>query len=316
MRRPAAALILIASLLSFLMACPILAGPIEDSVKAYRRGDYKTAYQLAKPQAEKGDADAQFILGYLYDEGKGVPQDYTEAAKWYGRAAKQGNKAARHNLGLINDQGQVSKDRAEMGKWHRGAAEPGNAAARSNLGLKDKQVRGVPRDNPELEKWHRGAAETGNAAARSNLGFIDDQGQVSKDRAEVGKWHRGAAEPEIVAARSNLGLKDKQVRGVPKDNPKLGKWHRGAAEPENVAARSNLGLKEKQVRGVPRDNPELEKWHRGAAEPENVSRPIQTRSQGETSPRCSEGQPRDGEVASRGGRTGKRRRPVQLRSYG
>ena len=137
MRRPAAALILIASLLSFLMPCPIPAGPIEDSVKAYRRGDYMTVYQLVKPQAEKGDADAQFILGYLYDEGKGVPQDYTEAAKWYGRAANQGNKAARHNLGLINDQGQVSKDRAEMGKWHRGAAETGNAAARSNLGFID-----------------------------------------------------------------------------------------------------------------------------------------------------------------------------------
>ena len=51
MRRPAAALILIASLLSFPMACPIFAGPIEDSIKAYRGGDYTTAYQLVKPQA-------------------------------------------------------------------------------------------------------------------------------------------------------------------------------------------------------------------------------------------------------------------------
>src|SRR5512141_1786203 len=175
MRRRAAALILIASLLSFPMARPIFAGPIEDSIKAYRGGDYKTAYQLVQPQAEKGDADAQFILGYLYDEGKGVPQDYAEAAKWYGRAAKQGNKAARHNLGLINDQGQVSKDRAEMGKWHRRAVEPGKAAARSNsnLGLMDNHVRGVPKDNREMEKWHRGATEPGKAAARSNLGLID-----------------------------------------------------------------------------------------------------------------------------------------------
>jgi TPR repeat protein len=88
MRRPSAAFILIVSLLSFLMACPILAGPIEDSTKAYRRGDYKTAYQLIKPQAEKGDDVAQFILGFLYDEGNGVPQDYAEAEKWYRRAAE------------------------------------------------------------------------------------------------------------------------------------------------------------------------------------------------------------------------------------
>jgi uncharacterized protein len=123
MRRPSAAFLLIASLLSFLMACPILAGPIEDATKAYRRGDHKTAYQLIKPQAEKGDDVAQFILGFLYDEGKGVPQDFAEAAKWYKRAAKQGNKAAQHNLGLMDDQDQVWKDRTEMQKWHRRAAE-------------------------------------------------------------------------------------------------------------------------------------------------------------------------------------------------
>ena len=116
MRRPAAALILIASLLSFLTARPILAGPIEDATKAYWRGDYKTAYQLIKPQAEKGDAVAQFILGFMYDEGKGVPQDYAEAAKWYRKAAKQGNIAAQYNLSLM-------EDRAEMEKWYRRAAE-------------------------------------------------------------------------------------------------------------------------------------------------------------------------------------------------
>src|SRR5512143_1584922 len=113
MERPSAAFILVAFLLSSLVACPILAGPVEDSTKAFRSGNYKAAYQIIKPQAENGDADAQFILGFLYDEGKGVPQDSTEAAKWYRRAAEQGNKAARHNLGLMGDQSQVSKDRAE-----------------------------------------------------------------------------------------------------------------------------------------------------------------------------------------------------------
>src|SRR5512141_958677 len=201
MRRRAAALILIASLLSFPVARPIFAGPVEDSIKAYRGGDYKTAYQLVQPHAEKGDAEAQFILGYLYDGGKGVPQDYAEAAKWYGRAAKQGNKAARHNLGLINDQGQVSKDRAEMGKWHRGVAEPGSAAARSNLVLKGNQVRGVPKENPEVEKWHRGAAD-----------------------------------PENVTARSKPDRKVKQVRAVPKENPEVEEEHRGGEEWGYVSA--------------------------------------------------------------------------------
>ena len=45
-------------------------------------------------QAEKGDAKAQFVLGLKYDTGKGVPQDYAEAAKWYRKAKDQGVASA------------------------------------------------------------------------------------------------------------------------------------------------------------------------------------------------------------------------------
>lgn len=193
MRKSPAAFLLVVFFLSFPMACPILAGPIEDSVTAYRRGDYMTAYQLIKPEAEKGNDVAQFILGFMYDEGKGVPQDYAEAAKWYGRAAKQGNKSARRNLELMDDQDQVSKDRAEMRKWHRKAAEPKNAAARSGPGpMEDKSQ--LSKDRAGMPKWHRGAAEPGDAATRSGPGPMEDKDQRSNDRAEVQKWYRRAAE--------------------------------------------------------------------------------------------------------------------------
>jgi TPR repeat protein len=198
MQRPSAALIPFISVLAFLMACPILAGPVEDATKAYRRGDLKTAYQLIKPRAEEGDAAAQFFLGFMYDEGQGVPQDYAEAAKWYRRAAIQGNKAAQHNLGLM--------DHAEAEKWYRRAAEPGNAAAPSNLGLMD--------DHAETAKWYRRAAEPRNAAAPSNLGLTDDH-------AETAKWYRGAAEPGNAGAQSNSGLMN---------HAEAAKWYRRAAE--------------------------------------------------------------------------------------
>lgn len=180
-------------LLTFLMVFPVLADPLEDSTNAYRRGDYKTAYQLIKPQAEKGDAAAQLFLGFMYDEGKGVPQDFDEAAKWYRRAAKQGNKTAQHNLDLMDAQAQVPKGNAEMEKWHRKATESGNPSTQSNLGLMDDQGQ-VSKDRAEMEKWYRKAAEPENAAARSIPGLMDDQDQVSKDSAEMEKWHRRTAE--------------------------------------------------------------------------------------------------------------------------
>ena len=269
MRRTAAAVILMVSSLSLPMACPALAGPVEDSLKAYRSGDYKTAYQLVKPQAEKGDADAQFILGFLYDEGKGVPQDSAEAAKWYERAVKQGNKAARHNLGLMGDQSQVSKDRAEMGKWHRRAAKRGNAADRPTPGLTDGQGQ-VSKDRAGMGMWHRGAAERGNAAARSTPGLMDRQGRgIPKYSPEMEKWHRRAAEPETSAAQSRLGLAEAQDQ-VSKDRAEMGKWHRGAAEQGNAASRPAPGLMDRKGRGIPKFTPEMEKWHRRAVEPETA----------------------------------------------
>ena len=56
-------------------------------------------YRLA---ADQGDASAQYNLGVMYHFGKGVPQNYAEAAKWYRLAADQGNANAQHSLGLMS----------------------------------------------------------------------------------------------------------------------------------------------------------------------------------------------------------------------
>jgi TPR repeat protein len=49
--------------------------------------------------AEQGDAQAQYNLGIMYDNGQDVPQDYTAAASWYRKAAEQGHAQAQFNLG-------------------------------------------------------------------------------------------------------------------------------------------------------------------------------------------------------------------------
>jgi TPR repeat protein len=47
------------------------AGPLEDVVAAYHRGDHATALRLGHQLAERGDADAQFRLGVMYESGQG-----------------------------------------------------------------------------------------------------------------------------------------------------------------------------------------------------------------------------------------------------
>ncbi len=41
----------------------------------------------------------------MYENGRGVAQDYAEAARWYRKAAEQGDAGAQHNLGLLYAKG-------------------------------------------------------------------------------------------------------------------------------------------------------------------------------------------------------------------
>ncbi len=51
--------------------------------------------------AEQGYANAQSNLGYMYDAGKGVTQDYKEAVRWFRKAVEQGYANAQSNLGYM-----------------------------------------------------------------------------------------------------------------------------------------------------------------------------------------------------------------------
>src|SRR5205807_312805 len=73
--------------------------------------------------AEQGNAIAQNKLGFCYDNGKGVPKNYDEAAKWYRIAAEQGNAYAQFNLGVCYYNGKgVPKSYEDAAKWFRKAA--------------------------------------------------------------------------------------------------------------------------------------------------------------------------------------------------
>ncbi|MBR5434202.1 MAG: sel1 repeat family protein, partial [Bacteroidales bacterium] len=78
----------------------------------------------------------QFRLGKMYDDGIVVPENKTEAANWYRKAAEQGDKEAQNNLGVMYLNGEgVPQDKSEAESWFRKAAEQGVEAAQNNLNL-------------------------------------------------------------------------------------------------------------------------------------------------------------------------------------
>jgi TPR repeat protein len=72
---------------------------------AYTRADYVGAARLLLPLAQRGNAAAQALLGFMYANGQGVPQGYEVATYWYERAAQQGDTTAQYLLGLMYDKG-------------------------------------------------------------------------------------------------------------------------------------------------------------------------------------------------------------------
>ena len=81
----------------------------QDGVNAIEKGDYKTAFTIFEDLASKGDAKAQFYLGVMYSNGKGVKQDYKKAIEYYEKSASQGNTTAQYNLGVMYSNGQGVK---------------------------------------------------------------------------------------------------------------------------------------------------------------------------------------------------------------
>src|SRR4051812_11291637 len=95
--------VLFAFAFAFAVAAPAQAARLDS---AFRTGDFPRAVRSIGPAAERGDARAQAQLGFMYQYGRGVPQNYTLAYYWYRRGAEQGNALAQHLLGLLYDKGQ------------------------------------------------------------------------------------------------------------------------------------------------------------------------------------------------------------------
>jgi hypothetical protein len=82
------------------------AGRLHSAEAALAAGNYTRAARLFLDLAALGNAEAQARLGFMYAQGRGVPQNHYVAALWYRCAAGQGYPPAAYMLGLQYDKGQ------------------------------------------------------------------------------------------------------------------------------------------------------------------------------------------------------------------
>jgi uncharacterized protein len=94
------------------------ADPLASANAAYARGDYLRVVKLLTPLAFRGNAEAQALLGFMFENGYGAPQVYDTAADLYLQAAIRGNAFGQAMLGLMYDKGHgVPQDFVLAYKW-------------------------------------------------------------------------------------------------------------------------------------------------------------------------------------------------------
>src|ERR1700710_2690984 len=96
-------IVISAGLIAQLLGTPAaFAGPWEDGMAAYNRGDYAPAIRVFRSLAEQGNAKAQNVLGVMFRKGEGVPKNPVRAHMWFSFAAKRGEAGARAELRQVS----------------------------------------------------------------------------------------------------------------------------------------------------------------------------------------------------------------------
>jgi TPR repeat protein len=173
----------------------ISAPTVADILAAMKQGNYALALRLARPLAEAGNAEAQAMVGNLYELGLGVAQDHSKALGWFTRAADQGNVTAETALGRMYSKGAgVQMDSVKAYRWFALAAKQGDVDAQCAIGDLYSEGNRVPQDYGEAVKWYRIAAEMNNDAAQAKLGLMYEIGKgVPQDYVQAHMWFNLAA---------------------------------------------------------------------------------------------------------------------------
>ena len=153
-----------------------------------RRAAPERALALFAAAAEAGDAEAAFIVGEHYLEGKGTPRHSSEAARWYHRAAEAGHAGAQCRLAQLHLFGLSE------------------VAVGQGTGLFEMAEAEEGADYHAALPWARRAAEAGVADAQAMLAYILTAGpEALRDPEAALNWYRKSAEQNCPQGRLGYG---------------------------------------------------------------------------------------------------------------
>jgi TPR repeat protein len=232
---------------------------------AFQRGLYLTAFQEATRRVEeKNDPKAMTLLGELYADGLGVPNDDNKAADWYKLAVARGDREAMFALAMFRMVGRAGpRDRKEAAQLMAAAAKLGHVVAAYDLALLYLEGQLFPQDFGRAAELFRMAAQAGNPQAQYALAtfYKEGRGGLQKDEREAARLLGAAALAGYTDAEIEYGIALFNGTGVAKNEAAAFKYLYKASRKGSPVAQARLAFMYAVGRGVKADPVEAARWH-------------------------------------------------------
>ena len=142
---------------------PVVPRTLEQAIGAYRAGEFLSALPAFRTHAKAGDGDAAVYLAMMFEGGKGVDEDASEAAQWFRIAADAGVTFAQFRRGMICYHGiGIERDPDEAKDCFEAAAKKGHLGSQLGMGLILEEYG----DTVEATAWALVAATRGSDSGK------------------------------------------------------------------------------------------------------------------------------------------------------
>jgi len=187
---------------------------------AFQLKKYKEAVSWFNKAAAKGNMEAMFNLGMIYQLGAGteIPANEKEAVGWYQKAADKGHVNSINNLGQLYLSEEGIQDFKLALQWFTKGADKGHSGCMYNVGVMYANGSGVTKQMEEAYKWFKKAADKGMGEAKEAVKKIEKEGLVAtevkngdasfdkKDYDKALTWYQQGADKGYSEAMYKLGL--------------------------------------------------------------------------------------------------------------
>lgn len=193
--------------------------------------------------ADNGNADAQFVVGRMYYEGKGTQIDYQSAVHYFELAASQGQLYAICNLGICYKYGRgVKENLKESVGYFYNAANQGLVWAMRKVADVYYEGKGIEQSYTNAAAWYKKAVKAGDYDAMYDLGYMYYYGQgVEQNALKALTLINTSANHGNVNAMYLYGVANEEGKFVAKDYDEASKYYKKAAQKGHIRAQYRLG---------------------------------------------------------------------------